>query len=348
MNEYIAELSNLFSVDSLVERSLLEIALIVLPTILLAVVLFGYISFVKTKFLQWTIYLACFVLIVIYLPYELMRQSTEMSRAQANVKEMHATLQEFLDTASLGYMNSLNSEPVAAEMLDELIDGLGAHEKKELIVISWLMAENEKQAFGKIDDRQKLLADDIKTSVSSAKSEIIGSRAPVEKISGDVVKRLEIEVNHLLAEKMGSFKQEIDTVLDGFESDINTFIQTELNNYQEKLAGITQQNVEELRDYSNKASQSIARHVKRINQESLQKLDETKDSLDGIGAAISNIDLQSVISQIALLSSRLEAAQQKNDILFEYNECMRSTGMLDLAGKKEQCKETLESALAEL
>ncbi|SEQ83568.1 hypothetical protein SAMN05421690_100247 [Nitrosomonas sp. Nm51] len=348
MNEYIAELPDLFSVGALVERSWLEIALIVTPTILLIFVLFGYISFVKTKFLQWTIYTACLVLAVIYMPYELMRQSTEMSRAQANVDEMHSTLQEFLDTANLGYMSSLNNEAVAAEVLDELVDGLGAREKKELIVISWLMAENEKQALGQIDDKQRLLADAIKTSVSTAKSEIIDSRAPVEKISSDVVKRLETDVNHLLEEKMNGFKQEIDNTLDSFESGINTFIHTELETYKEKLAEITQQNVEELRDYSSKASQSIARHVKRINQESLQRLDETQVSLDGIGAAIGNIDLQAVINQIVQLSAKLETAQKKNDILFEYSECMRSTGMLDLGGKKGECKAALESALAGL
>ncbi|MDR4514273.1 hypothetical protein [Nitrosomonas sp.] len=348
MNEYIAELSNLFSVNELVKRSWVEIALIVTPTILLIFVLFGYISFVKTKFLQWTIYTACLVLFVIYLPYELMRQSTEMSRAQANVDEMHATLQEFLDTANLGYMNNLNNEAVAAEVLDELVDGLGAREKKELIVISWLMAENEKQALGQIDDKQRLLADDIKTSVSTAKSEIIDSRAPVEKISSDVVKRLETDVNHLLEDKMNGFKQEIDKALDSFESDINTFIHAELETYKEALAEITQQNVEELRDYSSKASQSIAQHVKRINQESLQRLDDTKVSLDGIGAAISNIDLQAVINQIAQLSTKLETAQKKNDVLFDYNECMRSAGMLDLGGKKDDCKEALDSALAGL
>ncbi|PTN12132.1 hypothetical protein [Nitrosomonas aestuarii] len=348
MNEYIAEFSNLFAFDELVKRSWQEIALVLSPSVLLIFLLFGYIGFLKTKLWQWTIYVTCFVLLVVYMPYELMRQSTEMSRAQANIDEIHDGLQEFLDAAKLGYVSSLNSSEVAASMLDEVIDGLDAQEKKELIVISWIMAENEKQALRQIDNKQRLLADDIKTSVSTAKNEIIDSRAPVEKISGDVVKRLEADVNHLLEDKMNAFKQEIDNTLDNFEKDINTFIQVELGTYEEKLAAITQQNVDELRDYSSKASRSIAQHVNKINKESLQRLDDTKVSIDGIGAAISNIDLQAVIRQISELSSKVESAQKKNDILFEYSECMRSTGMLDLGGKKDECKSALDSALNEL
>lgn len=352
MNEYIAELSNLFSFDALTnalnQRKWLEIALILSPSVVLIFLLFGYIGFLKSKLWQWTIYTVCFVLVVVYMPFELMRQSTEMSRAQANVDEMRSTLQEFMETANLEYVNSLNNEEVAAEMLDELLNGLNAKQKKELIMISWLMAENEKQALDQIDDKQKVLADEIKTSVSTAKSEIIESRAPVEKISGDVVKRLETDVNHLLEERMSAFKLEVDKALDGFENDINSFIQTELDNYGEKLAAITQQNVDELRDYSSKASRSIAQQVNRINQESLQRLDDTKVSIDGIGAAINNIDLQVVVKQIKQLSGKVEKAQKKNDILFEYNECMRATGMLDLGGKKDECRETLNSALGGL
>ncbi len=348
MNEYIAELSSLFAFDELAERSWQEIALILSPSVLLIFLLFGYIGFLKTKLWQWTIYVICLVVIVVYMPYELMRQSTEMSRAQANIEEMHDGLKEFLDAAKLGYINSLNTEETAASMLDELINGLDAHEKKELIVISWIMAENEKQALGQIDDKQKLLADDIKTSVSTAKSEIIDSRMPVEKISGDVVKRLEMDVNHLLESKMNTFKQEIDSTLDSFEKDINTFIKSELGNYEEKLAAITQQNVDELRDYSSKASRSIAHQVNKINKESLQRLDDTKVSIDGIGAAISNIDLQTVIKEISVLSSKVENAQKKNEILFEYHECMRAAGMLDLGGKKDECKTALDSAFNEL
>jgi hypothetical protein len=193
MNEYIAELSNLFSFDELARRSWLEIALIVSPAVVLIFLLLGYLFFLKTKAWQWTIYSLSLALLVGYLPYELMRQSTELSRAQANVDALHGNLQAFLREANIEYTNSLNDETVAVSLLDELIKGLDVNERKELIMLSWLMAENEKYALGRIDDRQKLFADDIKTSVSAAKSEIIESRkpVPVEKISGDVVKRLE-------------------------------------------------------------------------------------------------------------------------------------------------------------
>jgi len=345
MYEYIAELSNLFSFDELTKRSWLEIVLIVSPTIVIIFLMLGYIGFLKSRFWQWTIYTVSIVVLIGYLPYELMRQSTEMSRAQANVDELHGNLQAFLEEANLGYVNSFNDDAVAANLLDELINGLDAGNRKELIMISWLMSENEKLALGQIDNKQKVLADDIKTSVTTAKSEIIDSRAPVEAISGDVVKRLETEVNHMLEDRMNTFKQEIDNTLSGFEGDINGFIQAQLGDYEEKLAAITQQNVEELRNYSSQANQAIARQVDKINQTSLKKLDDTKVSIEGIGTAINNIDLQSVIRQITQLSTKIEKTQKRNDAQFDYLECMRTTGMLDLGGKKDECRSALDTAL---
>lgn len=355
MYEYIAELSNLFSLDELTKRNWLEIVLIASPTIVIIFLMMGYIGFLKSKFWQWTIYTVSFVMLVGYLPYELTRQSTEMSRAQANVDELQGNLQAFLDEANLGYINSFNDEAVAKSLLDELINGLDAGERKELIMISWLMSENEKLALGQIDNRQKVLADDIKTrvddiktSVTTAKSEIIDSRepVPVEKISSDVVKRLETEVNHLLEDRMNAFKQEIDGTLGGFENDINGFIQAQLGNYEEKLTTITQQNVEELRNYSSQANRAIAQQVDKINQTSLQKLDDTKVRIEGIGTAINNIDLQAVINHITQLSTKMEKTQKRNDAQFAYIECMRTTGMIDLGGKKDECKTALDSALA--
>lgn len=350
MNEYIAELSNLFSFDELVRRSWLEIVLIVSPAAMLIFLLLGYLFFLKTRAWQWTIYSLSLALLIGYLPYELMRQSTELSRAQANVDALQSNLQAFLREANIEYTSNLNDESVAESLLDELIKGLDVSERKELIMLSWIMSENEKYALSQIDDRQKLFADDIKTSVSTAKSEIIESRkpVPVEKISGDVVRRLETEVNHLLENKMSAFKQEIDNTLDSFEKDINTFIQGELGNYEEKLAAITQQNVDELRKYSSQANQAIAQQVSKINQESLKKLDDTKTSIEGIGAAIGTIDLQAVLKQMERLSAKIEHAQKRNDVQFEYLECMRTAGMLDLGGKRDECKGALDSALSNL
>ncbi|MBX3640954.1 MAG: hypothetical protein KIS65_00750 [Nitrosomonas sp.] len=350
MNEYIAELSNLFSFDELARRSWLEIALIVSPAVALIFLLLGYLFFLKTKVWQWSIYSLSLVLLLGYLPYELMRQSTEMSRAQANVNALHDRLQTFLHEAHIEYVNSFNDEAVAVNLLDELIKELDINERKALMMISWLMSENEKHALGRIDDRQKLFADEIKTSVSTAKSEIIDSRkpVPVEKISGDVVKRLETEVNHLLENKMGAFKQQIDATLDSFENDINSFIQSELGSYGEKLTAITEQNADALRNYSNQANRVITQQVGKINQESLKKLDDTKASIEGIGTAIGNIDLQAVLKQVEQLSTKVERAQKRNDVQFEYLECMRTAGMLDLGGKRDECRGALDSALNSL
>ena len=70
MNEYIAELSNLFSFDALTnalnQRSWLEIAFILSPSVVLIFLLFGYTGFLKTKLWQLTIYILCFVLVVAY------------------------------------------------------------------------------------------------------------------------------------------------------------------------------------------------------------------------------------------------------------------------------------------
>lgn len=178
MNEYIAELSNLFSLmncqTELAGNCAHSVAGGGVDFLLL-----GYLFFLKTKVWQWTIYSLSLVLLLGYLPYELMRQSTEMSRAQANVNALHDRLQTFLHEAHIEYVNSFNDEAVAVNLLDELIKELDINERKALMMISWLMSENEKHALGRIDDRQKLFADEIKTSVSTAKSEIIDSRKPV-------------------------------------------------------------------------------------------------------------------------------------------------------------------------
>lgn len=351
MNEYIAEFTNLFSFDELAERSWQEIAFIISPSVLLILLLLGYSFFLKARPWKWTLYTACIILVLVYLPYELLRQSTEMSKAQANADQIHDNLQKTINTAHLQYINSLNDAKAAEALLDETIYRLDAHEKKALIMISWLMAENEKQALAHIDDKQHSLADDIKTTVSIARNEIINSRTPVEEISANVAKQLESDVNQLLETKMSAFKQEIDNTLDSFENDIHSFIRAELDNYEEKLAAITQQNVDELKNYSSKARNAIAyqfNKIKKINKESMQRLDETQARIDDIDEAIGDTNLQAVAEQITQISHAVQTTQKKNDILFEYNECIRSTGMLDLAGERDECKETLDQALEAL
>src|SRR5690606_17487154 len=110
MNEYIAELSNLFSFDELARRSWLEIALILSPTVVLIFLLLRYLFFLRTKVRRCTIYSLGYVQLAGYLPYELVRQSTEMSRAQANINELHDQLQTFLREAQIEYVTSFNDE----------------------------------------------------------------------------------------------------------------------------------------------------------------------------------------------------------------------------------------------
>ena len=110
---------------------------------------------------------------------------------------------------------------------------------------------------------------------------------------------------------MQAFKQEIDHSLDSFQEGINTFVQGELNNYQERLAAITQQNVDELRDYSTRLIRLFASQANKINKKSLQKIDDTKASIDGISAAVANINLKNVTQQVKQLSASLELAQKR-------------------------------------
>ncbi len=348
MNEYIAELSNLFSFDALAGRSWLDLTLILAPSVILILALLGYRFFLNSKKWKITIYATCLTLTLAFLPYELLRQSTEMSRADANINEIQDGLQELLNTANLTHLNDIANQDVAAETLDELIHGLDQEKKKDLILISWLMAENEKLSLTQIDNKQQSLANEIKSSLSDTKTEIIDSRTPVEDISEDIVKHLDEEINHLIESKMQAFKQEIDGSLDTFQQGINSFVQTELNDYEEKLADITAQNIEALKNYSDSAKQAFTQQASKTNKESLQRLNDTQQSIDGIGVAIGKINLEDVIQHVQNLAASVEHSQKKNDVMFEYNECLRSTGLFDLSGQEEQCKETLNQAMENL
>ena len=95
--------------------------------------------------------------------------------------------------------------------------------------------------------------------------------------------------------------------------------------------------LDELRNYSNKANQAFADQVNKINQVSLKKLDATKESIDELGAA-SESSLKNITLQVKQLAASLDVTQRKNDILYAYHECMRTAGVLDLGGKGEQCR----------
>ncbi len=344
MNEFIAKITNLISFDVLTGRSWLDVVFILTPSVVLIMTLFGLSFFIKIKEWRFTAYALCLVLALVYLPYELLRQSTAMARADANVNEVHSNLQKLLNSANLSYMNDIANKEASANILDELIGGLDQEKKKDLILVSWMIAENEKNSLHQIDGKQKSLADEIKSSLKDTKTEIIESRPPVEKISDSIVKRLDNDINQLVESKMQAFKQEIDGSLDNFKENINTFVQGELNNYQEKLAAITQQNVDELRNYSSKASQAFSQQASKTNQESWKKIDAAKDSIDEAGTTIA----QTVTQQVKQLAASIEMAQKKNDMLFEYNECMRTAGLLDLAGKEQQCKSKLNQDMSSL
>jgi len=348
MNEYIAELLNLFSFDQIINRDWLDIALIVAPSVILILALLGYLFFVKSKKWRITVYATCLALTLTILPYELLRQSAEMSRADANVDEIQDGLKELLTTANLEHISGITNKAVATEILDEMIQGLGQEKKKDLILISWLMAENDRMSLNQFENKQESLANDIKLSLSDTKSEIIDSRTPVEKISDDIVTRLDSDVNYLIENKMQSFKHEINHSLDTFQQGINSFIQTELNSYEEKLSAITEKNTEELRGYAQKAEQAFSQQVNKTNKDSIQRLDDTKLSIESINTAIRKINLDNVMQQVKQLSNSVEDSQRKSSIMFEYNECLRSITLFDLTGKKEQCREAFSEKMASL
>ncbi|MDE2389850.1 MAG: hypothetical protein KGN35_12375, partial [Betaproteobacteria bacterium] len=333
--------------EALMEKGWLELVQILMPVFLLALVFLGLSFYIQNKRWKTVASIVCALVGLVYLPYEFYRQSLVYAQANANIKEIQGSLQSYLDSANLSHAKGMADKEAAAGILDEMIHGLNQDKKKELVLISWLMAENEKQALNQIDSRQKSLGDDIKSNLAVAKTEIIDSRPPVEKISDTIVKKLDDDVKVLIEKKMLGFKQEVDSSLDGFKESISTFVQGELNNYQAKLAGITQQNVDELRNYSNKANHAFAEQVHKINQVSLKKLDDTKESIEGVGAT-SETNLKNIAQQVKQLSASLEIAQKRNDVLFEYNECMRTAGVLDLGGKMEHCKTKYQQDLSAL
>ncbi|SFE90667.1 hypothetical protein [Nitrosomonas sp. Nm166] len=344
MNEYIAKISNFIFFDALTGRSWLDIVSILAPSVILITILFCMSFFIKNRKWKFSAYAGCLVLALVYLPYELLRQSTAIARADANINEVHNSLQGLLNSANLAHLKAAANKEVSADILDELMHGLNQEKKKDLILVSWLIAENEKSSLNQINDKQKSLADEIKSSLNDTKTEIIASRPPIEKISDTIVKRLDSDINQLVETKMQAFKQEIDHSLDTFKDNINAFVQGELNNYQEKLAVITQQNVDELKNYSNKANQAFSSQANKISQQSLKKIDAARDSIDEAGTTIA----QTVTQQIKQLSASVELSQKKSDILFEYNECMRTAGLLDIHGKEQQCKAKLNQDMSNL
>ncbi|SFQ00859.1 hypothetical protein SAMN05216419_10458 [Nitrosomonas cryotolerans] len=348
MSELITELINNFSFNTVADRSWLEIASIVAPSLFLIILLFGLSFSLSSKKWKITAYIICTLLAVVFLPYELLRQSTEISKAEANIDEMQVNLKALLNAANLDHLEHLTNKEVASNMLEGLIDDLNEEQKKDLIFISWLITENEKQAQHLHEDKQKVFVDEIKRDLSKMKNEIIESREPTDKISGDILNRIDDDVSDLIEKRMQVFNQKIDATIENFQTTFNSFVQKELNEYKNTLDSITQKNIHELANYTQTAKQAFAQQVDQANKESLQKLEDTKESIDNVGATIEKSNLKDVVSQVQQLSTSIDYIQKKNDILFEYSECLRTTGLIDFSGRENQCKNKLKRAMSQL
>ncbi len=341
LNEFIAGWINGFSLSTITDRNWIEIASILTPSIILILVLFGLSFTLQNKNWKIATYTACLLLALLFLPYELFRQSATLSKAQANISEMQTRLKELLNASELNHIENLADKEVVSSMLEEMIGNLEQKERKELILISWLIAENEKQSSHLHEDRQKLLFDGIKSSLNEAKGEIINTREPVDKIADDIVKRIDSDISHLIGNKMQSLNQAFDHSLDIFQQEINSFVQNEFKAYEERLTTLTQRSIDELRNYTSEAGQELDSKIRDIDRESLHKLDQTQKNIDHLEDTIESINLEKIVARIKRLSDSIDLIQKQSDVQFEYNECIRTVGWIDLIGKEEECKKKL-------
>ncbi|SDY48716.1 hypothetical protein [Nitrosomonas sp. Nm58] len=341
LNESIAGWINGFSLSMITDRSWFEIASILTPSIILILVLFGFSFTLQNRKWKIVTYTVCLLLTLLFLPYELFRQSAALSKAQTNISEMQTRLKGLLNASELNHIENLADKEVASSMLEETIDNLEQKEKKELILISWLIAENEKQSLRLHEDKQKLFFDEIKSSLNEAKGEIINTREPVDKISDDILKRIDSDISHLIGNKMQSLNQAFDHSLKTFQQEINFFVQNEFKTYEERLATLTQRSIDELRNYTSKAGQELDNKIRDIDRESSHKLDETQKSIDHLEGAVENINMDKIVAHIKQLSGSIDLIQKQSDVQFEYNECIRTVGWIDLIGREEECKKKL-------
>lgn len=352
LDEFVAGLINGFSLNVITDRSWFEIASILTPSVILILVLFGFSFFLQNRNWKIVTYTACFLLTLLFLPYELFRQSTALSKAEANVAEMQSSLKALLDTSDLDFAENLADKEAADKMLEEMIDDLGPKQKKELILVSWLVAENEKKSLRVQEEKQKLLTDEIKANLNETKREIIHTREPAKKIADDILKRVDGEISHLIENKMQAFNQGIDQSLGSFQQSIHAFVGNELNTYEGKLVSLTQKNIEELNNvlinHTSEARQEFTHQIMDVNKASLQKLAETQKNIDQLENTIEKINLEKVTAQIKQLSNSIDLIQKQNEVRFDYSECIRTAGMIDLIGKEEECRNKYYSNMNEL
>ncbi|MDP1951523.1 MAG: hypothetical protein Q8K59_10610 [Nitrosomonas sp.] len=338
MNEFITEYINELPINAVRGRSWFEILSILAPSVILITGLFSLSFFIKRIYFKKLIYIFCLSLTLLFLPYELFRQAADMSKADANIEITQNKLKALLNSSNLDFLDQVVDKAVATKTLEKLIFDLSDEQKQELILVSWLIAENEMKS-------NQLLNNDIRLSLDDLKGDIIKSRPPVDKISADILQRIDQDVTQLIEIKMKSFNQEIDNSLESFQEGVNSFIQTQLQEYGKTLDLITQRNTDELRNYTSQARNAFAREVNESNKKSLQKLQETKNSVDNVGAALERINLKAVVTDVRHLSASVNDIREKNDILFTYNECLRSVGLFDLSGKEEKCRTELNKAM---
>ncbi len=382
MNEFVTELLDMFPFEVLENRSWLEVVSILAPSVLIIIGLYGTSFLLKKNYLKKSIYIICLSLALFFLPYELFRQATEMSKADANVTITQTQLKELLNTTSLSHIEPLTDKAMAANTLIKLTHGLSDTQKQELILVSWLIAANEEQLkltqnkikqqlvddiklnlnnvteeiissrtpFDRISDSigemKYQLTDNIRLNLEDVTKEIIDSRTPFNKISDVIIERIDSDVSDLINTKMQSLNEGIDQSLTDLEEGINAFIQIKLEAYEVTLDSIMQKNLDELKQHTNQAKNSFAKQVGQINKSNkvaLQKLEETQKGVDDLGVKLAEIDLNDVIDDVQKLAGLVKDIQERNETLFKYNECLRSVGLIDFSGKEKQCREQLQN-----
>ncbi len=348
MNEFIETIINGAPLNAIGDRSQLELLSILTPTILLVIGLFLTSLFLKKRFFKKLIYFFCITLCLIFLPYELFRQATVMSKADANIASIQTSLKHLLDASSQNHIDLLTDKDVAAKTLEKLLFGMNKEQKQTLLMTSWLIAENETQARLHQDEKYQLLGDDIKSSLVVTKKEIIDSRIPVQKISDEIQHGIDRDVTHLIEIKMKAFNEDIDYSLQNFQKGIGAFIQDRLQEYDETLDLISQKSINELRQHADQERIAFAREVNDSNRKSIARLEDTKKSVDNVGAKLASVNLKEVVANVNQLSISVNDIQKRNQILFTYNECLRTVGLIDLAGKEAECRIELNLAMDEL
>lgn len=345
LNNLIGKWVSGFSINVITDRTWVELASILAPSALLILILFGIAVSLENKTWRSFNLWICLLVTIFYLPYELYRQSSNLVKAQTNIGEVQTNLKLLLDSAHLNHVGNLIDEEVSSHVLGEMIH---SGEKKDLLYISWLLSENEKKLLAEQENKQKMIVNELNSALSNLKQEIVETQEPVEKIANDILSRIDGTISQLIESKIQHFNQALNQSLENFQSEINTFVQNELNTYQAKLTEITQQNTDELQSYTRSAKQTFADQINQTNKESLQKLDETTKSIDQMKAALGGINFEQIVGQVQQLSNSIKSAQERNEALFEYNECIRTAGIIDLIGKEEDCKKKLNNRLNEL